>query len=169
MNTLLQPLLQLLGLDVLNPNIIKMVVISFIVIMSNLAVLYFSQMIAFLFLGITARYGYKSYNNYINKDILNYYGFEKVQNNLTFSEKESLLNDFIINNAITDEHFIKLIQSKIMNDNFVNKNEFILSISNSWLEYKQKLLSQIIFYQKEQITDIESKMSDILNNKKEAS
>lgn len=73
MQTLMQPLLQFLGIDILSPNTVKMIIITSVIVLSNLAVLYFNQMLAFLVLGMTARYSYKAYNNYLNKDTLNYY------------------------------------------------------------------------------------------------
>lgn len=153
MQTMLGPLLQILGLDVLNPNILKMLIISMLIVISNLAVLYFSQMLAFLILGISARYSYKAYINYINKDTLNYYGFEKIVN-LTEQEKAAILNDFITENGIKDPNVIGYLQNKINNINCINKNELILNINNNLLDYKQQILSKIILQQKEQINMI---------------
>jgi uncharacterized membrane protein len=130
MQTMLEPLLQILGLDILSANTLKMIIISIIVLISNLAVLYFSQMIAFLLLGITARYSYKAYYNYINKDTLNYYGFEKIVN-LTEQEKAAILNDFITENGIKDPNVIAFLQNKINNLICSNKNELILNINNN--------------------------------------
>jgi hypothetical protein len=76
-SSLIQPVLNILGLDILTPNILKMLVISGIIVGSNLAILHFSQMIGLLGLVILARYSYKSYTNYlINNENLNYLGFE---------------------------------------------------------------------------------------------
>jgi len=56
---------------------LKMIVLSFIVIFTNLSVLYFNQMASIIILSVFARYSYKSYTNYlINKENLNYLGFE---------------------------------------------------------------------------------------------
>lgn len=161
MQTILGPLLQILGLDVLSPNTLKMIIISIIVLTSNLAVLYFSQMIAFILLGITAKYSYKAYYNYINKDTLNYYGFEKIVN-LTEQEKVAILNDFIMENNINDPNVIAFLQNKINNLICSDKNELILNINNNWLDYKQQILSKIILYQKEQIEVINKKVSTSL-------
>lgn len=75
-----------LGLDILSPNTLKMLVLTSIIILSNLSVLYLSQMLGFIILGISARYGYKAYNNYINQDTFNYYGFKAKE--LTLEEKK---------------------------------------------------------------------------------
>jgi hypothetical protein len=150
MNTLLQPLLHILGLNMLSPNTIKMIIISVIVIISNLAVLYFSQMMAFLLLGLTARYSYKAYNNYINKDTLSYYGFE-IEKILTDTEKTTILNEFIKNNNITDFSLIGFLQNKVNNINCSSKNELILNINNNFLDYKQQIINQTLIQQKEQI------------------
>lgn len=155
MQTIMGPLLQVLGLDVLNPNTLKMIIISIIVVTSNLAVLYFSQMMAFLILGITARYSYKAYYNYINKDTLNYYGFEKVAVDLTNQEKITILNNFIQENHINDANVIGYLQNKINTLTCSNKNELLLNINNNWLDYKQQILSKIILHQKEQMDQIE--------------
>lgn len=74
---LFQPILSLLGIDILTPNMLKMIVLSFIVIFTNLSVLYFNQMASIIILTIFARYSYKSYTNYLkNKENLSYLGFE---------------------------------------------------------------------------------------------
>jgi hypothetical protein len=74
---LFQPILSVLGIDLLTPNMLKMIVLSFIVIFTNLSVLYFNQMASIIILSVFARYSYKSYTNYlINKENLNYLGFE---------------------------------------------------------------------------------------------
>lgn len=65
MQTWLGPVLQLIGLDMLSPSVIKLLIVTTIVIGSNLMVLNFNGMIAVIgLLGIT-RYGYKSYTNYL--------------------------------------------------------------------------------------------------------
>lgn len=72
MNTVIQPVLQILGLEVLSPNTIKMMIISMIVITANLMVLHFQKMIMIMITGIIARYSYKSYTNYlINSENMN--------------------------------------------------------------------------------------------------
>jgi len=74
---LLQPILSILGIDILTPNMLKMIILSFIVMFTNLSILYFNQMASIIILSIFARYSYKSYTNYlINKENLNYLGFE---------------------------------------------------------------------------------------------
>lgn len=65
MNTVIQPVLQILGLDVLSPNTIKMIIISMIVITANIMVLHFQTMIMIMITAIIARYSYKSYTNYL--------------------------------------------------------------------------------------------------------
>jgi hypothetical protein len=126
------PLLQILGLDVLNSNTLKMIIISIIVVTANLAVLYFSQMMAFVFLGVTARYSYKAYYNYINKDTLSYYGFEKVVDlTLTNQEKTIILNNFIHENHIKDTDAIGYLQNKVNTLTCSNKNELLLNINNN--------------------------------------
>lgn len=77
MNTVMQPLLFALGIDYLSPNTIKMIMISIVILGVNLSVLYFNQM-ALLIISIGfARYGYKSYSNYlINQENMHYMGFE---------------------------------------------------------------------------------------------
>jgi hypothetical protein len=64
-NTIAQPVLQILGLDILNPNILKMIIISIIIITANLMVIHLHTMVMVLITGIIARYGYKSYTNYL--------------------------------------------------------------------------------------------------------
>lgn len=74
---LFQPILSVLGIDILTPNMLKMIVLSFIVIFTNLSVLYFNQMASIIILTIFARYSYKSYTNFLkNKENLSYLGFE---------------------------------------------------------------------------------------------
>lgn len=69
MNTLLQPVLMYLGLDILNPSTLTMLMITGIVIMANLTILNFQGMIGVAILLGISRYGYKSYTNYlINKE-----------------------------------------------------------------------------------------------------
>jgi hypothetical protein len=65
MNTIMQPMLMYLGLDVLSPNTIKMMLISMIVITANIMVLHFQTMIMIMITAIIARYSYKSYTNYL--------------------------------------------------------------------------------------------------------
>jgi hypothetical protein len=65
MNTVIQPVLQILGLEILSPNTIKMMLISMIVITANLMVIHFQKMIMVMITAIMARYGYKSYTNYL--------------------------------------------------------------------------------------------------------
>lgn len=69
MNTLLQPVLMYLGLDILSPSTLTLLMVTFIVIISNLTILNFQGVMgAAILLGIS-RYGYKSYTNYlINKE-----------------------------------------------------------------------------------------------------
>lgn len=69
MNTLLQPVLMYLGLDILNPSTLTLLMITFIVIMANLTILNFQGIVGVAILLGIARYGYKSYTNYlINKE-----------------------------------------------------------------------------------------------------
>ena len=76
-SSLIQPVLNILGLDILTPNMLKMCVITGIIVISNLAVLYINQMIGLIGLAILGRYSYKSYTNYlINSENISYMGFE---------------------------------------------------------------------------------------------
>jgi hypothetical protein len=153
----MSPLLQILGLDILNPNILIMLIISIIIVTSNLAVLYFSQMMALALLGITARYSYKAYYNYINKDTLNYYGFEKITEKipeLTLQEKNEILKEFLMEKSIKDESIIEYLSHKMNGFTCINKNELILSLNNNFLEYNQALMSKLLLQQKEQILTI---------------
>lgn len=72
-----QPILSILGIDILTQNMLKMIILMFIVIFINLSVLYFNQMACIIILTIFTRYSYKSYTDYlINKENLSYLGFE---------------------------------------------------------------------------------------------
>lgn len=76
----LQPVLSLLGIDILTPNVLKMLIITIFIIIANLSVLYFSQMAMLVLLSFLARYSYKSYTNYlINKENLDYMGFKSAE------------------------------------------------------------------------------------------
>lgn len=65
MQTVIQPVLQILGLEMLTPNMIKMLMITTIVITANLMVLHFQTIISIMITAIIARYGYKMYTNYL--------------------------------------------------------------------------------------------------------
>lgn len=65
MQTIAQPLLMYLGLDVLSPSMIKMLIVTTIILTSNLMILHFQGMVTMLITAILARYGYKSYTNYL--------------------------------------------------------------------------------------------------------
>lgn len=74
---LLQPILSVLGIDILTPNMLKMIILCFIVVFTNLLILYFNQMASIIVLTILVRYSYKSYTNYLkNQENLDYLGFE---------------------------------------------------------------------------------------------
>lgn len=65
MQTLTQPLLQILGLDMLSPSTIKMLMVTCIVLGVNITILHFNTVVLMVLpLGIT-RYGYKMYTNYL--------------------------------------------------------------------------------------------------------
>lgn len=65
MNTLLQPVLMYLGLDMLSPSTLTLLMITVIVIIVNLTILNFQGMLGVGVLLVIARYGYKSYTNYL--------------------------------------------------------------------------------------------------------
>ncbi len=65
MQTLTQPLLQILGLDMLSPSTIKMLMVTCLVLGVNITILHFNTVVLMVIpLGI-ARYGYKMYTNYL--------------------------------------------------------------------------------------------------------
>jgi hypothetical protein len=74
------PVLEIIGLNELSPNIIKMIIITLVILVINLLILYFNKMIL---LGISiwvAKYSYKSYTKFIiNEEQISYMGFEKTQ------------------------------------------------------------------------------------------
>jgi hypothetical protein len=54
-----------------------MLVLTFLMLILNLLVFYFSKMLAVAMMTLIARYSYKSYMNYlVNKSNLDYMGFE---------------------------------------------------------------------------------------------
>lgn len=65
MQTKMQPFLQILGLDILNPNTLKMVTLTIIVLFVNITIVHFNAiMLMVIPLGL-ARYMYKMYTNYL--------------------------------------------------------------------------------------------------------
>lgn len=65
MNTVIQPVLMYLGIDMLSPSVLKMIIITTIILGANIMVLNFESIILMIIpLGL-ARYGYKSYTNYL--------------------------------------------------------------------------------------------------------
>lgn len=65
MQTIMQPLLMYLGLDVLSPSMIKMLIVTLIIITVNLMILNFNGMLGLIVSLGVARYGYKMYTNYL--------------------------------------------------------------------------------------------------------
>jgi hypothetical protein len=75
MQTVIQPLLTTLGLDILSTDVIKMLIITIVILGANIMLLNLkSMMIIIITLGIT-KYGYKSYTNYLinSKSNTNYF------------------------------------------------------------------------------------------------
>lgn len=65
MQTLTQPILQILGLHMLSVSTIKMLMVTCIVLGVNITILHFNTVILKVIpLGL-ARYGYKMYTNYL--------------------------------------------------------------------------------------------------------
>jgi hypothetical protein len=80
MQTMLGPILQILGLDMLSPSTIKMVMVTCIVLGVNITILHFNTVVLMVIpLGL-ARYGYKMYTNYlINSENLAKIGYETLK------------------------------------------------------------------------------------------
>ena len=137
---ILQPILNIFGIDIAQ-NLLKLSILTFIIIWSNLCILYFSQMLIFIFLGIIVRYSYKSYQNYIQNGDINWLGFyhiltddEKVvilKNYLV--EKKEVLSDSLLNNLTEN---ILLIQSK---------QDILIYIQKFLADYKYNLLKNEVF------------------------
>lgn len=95
---LMSNFLNIIGLDILQPNTLKMLVVTATIVGVNLLVLYFSYIIILATLGVLFRYSYKAYTNYlINQENLSYFGFVP---KLTFEKKLEILNNYISSNNL---------------------------------------------------------------------
>lgn len=105
---LLQPIISILGIDVFSPNMLKMMVLTFIVMATNISILYFNQVASIIVLTVFARYGYKSYTNYLkNQDNLNYLGFESKKEIIKQAESSSIIieNTPVVTEAVNHTHW----------------------------------------------------------------
>jgi hypothetical protein len=104
---LLQPILSVLGIDVLSPNMLKMMVLTFIVMFTNLSILYFNQMASIIVLTVFARYSHKSYINYLkNQENLSYLGFESKKDIIKQSEPSRIIieNTPVVADSVNHTH-----------------------------------------------------------------
>lgn len=139
----LQPVLSLLGIDILTPNVLKMLIITIFIIIANLSVLYFSQMAVVVLLSLLARYSYKSYTNYlINKENIDYMGFK---NELTNTQPIVLEKTIEVSHTVSSGWgiwialglsvllvgaFVIYIRNDLSN-NIIATNESIINLSNN--------------------------------------
>jgi hypothetical protein len=113
METWTQPLLMYLGLDVLSPSTIKMLIVTIIVIGVNITILHFNTMVILAIpIGI-ARYGYKSYTNYL-------------------INKENMEN-IAINNSVKEPTIIEPIINKVVEQAPIVINTGASSGTNWWM------------------------------------
>jgi hypothetical protein len=74
---ILELILSILDINIPTPNMLKILLVIFIIIISNLLILYFNKFAALFSLSIIGRYSYKIYTNYlINNNDFNYMGFK---------------------------------------------------------------------------------------------
>ncbi len=146
---LLQPILSILGIDVLSPNMLKMMVLTFIVMATNLSILYFNQVASIIVLTVFARYGHKSYTNYLkNQENLSYLGFESKKEIVKQVEPSRIVIENASSVADTANHthwgvwlvmglavvacFGLLVYShNSLSNNIVQTNENVQNVNNS--------------------------------------
>lgn len=145
----LQPILSILGIDVLSPNMLKMMVLTFIVMATNLSILYFNQMASIIVLTVFARYGHKSYTNYLkNQENLSYLGFESKKEVINQVEPSRIIieNTPVVTEASNHTHWgvwlamglavvvcfgLLVYSHNNLSNNLIETNEASLNLSKS--------------------------------------